>query len=106
MLTQPDTTTTNIYKVYTQATGLLVTGYSADKLDLMVEDYGISNVKLAILQAQKYKKSSMNYILAILRNWKAKGKIEVERDPTDYDDWQHETGKTGEGDSRYAAWND
>ena len=78
----------NIYQQYTQITGLMLTGWTADKLDDMAEDYGERNVIHAIVQAKKYKAASnWNYITAILRNMKARGELIIERNGNDYATW-------------------
>ena len=86
MTTQPIEPT--IYQKYTEITNLMITSYSADKLDDLVEDYGRGNVEQALEAAKRNNAAhSWNYITTILRNWKLENKIVIERHGSDYASW-------------------
>jgi len=83
--------------------GALPTGWIAIQLDNMVEDYGKANVIYGLQQAASYKKTSLRYVEAVIKNGLERGKITKERKPEQYaEDWQS---REISGDS-YASWND
>ena len=75
-----------IYQTYEKLIAPITQWY-ADKLDDAVEDYGKQNVEYALEQAAKYKKTSWNYIMAILRNMQERGQLIRDITGDDYANW-------------------